>query len=94
MKHFKTPPVICPWCGHVMDGCATMNEDSAGPSDGDWTLCIQCALPSIFVLAKGVPLNIRKPTSDEVKVMSRDVGFLTMGAAVIAGHMTLAKREK
>ena len=35
------PPPACPECESVLDA-ATINEDGAVPSPGDWSVCFEC----------------------------------------------------
>jgi hypothetical protein len=52
----------CPFCGEIVDGYTSLDNDSQGPSDGDFTFCVYCLTPLRFIFG----LRLRVMQNDEL----------------------------
>ncbi len=57
------PECNCPNCGHRFSAASSLDDASAKPSAGDFTVCIECAQ----LLAFDDDLRVRKITAEEVR---------------------------
>ena len=65
-KDTQLPESRCPYCNYKLD--AAGSPEGATPSEGDWTVCLQCASPLVF----NSDLNVRKPTVVDLAELKAD----------------------
>jgi hypothetical protein len=69
----------CPYCAHLLDAVTpTPANPNATPSEGDITVCIECACVLIFK----EDLTVRKPTQPELVLFSLMPEVLLTVAAI------------
>jgi len=65
-KSEKVKPSRCPFCAYKLNGAAGMvavESETAKPSPGDFSVCIECANVLIF----DKDLSLRRPTYEEAR---------------------------
>lgn len=60
--------VPCPHCGFRLNACNEMHGEPLVPTVGDVGICIECALPHVFVRNGG----LRRPDPDEMAELMAD----------------------
>lgn len=79
-RTFRYDWASCPSCG-VMMNAATVPETLLprgvnGPSDGSYTVCVECAEPAKFVVAMGVVTMQPLPAEELAEFMRHHGAFL------------------
>jgi len=69
------PESACCECGHVMDACTGETQ----PTEGDYTLCIECACLNIF----DADLTLRRLTDDEIFEAAKDSHLQALRRAIL-----------
>jgi hypothetical protein len=54
---FRLPPTPCPYCDKPLDAASSVNGGAVGPTPGDYTVCLYCAQPLIYL----ADLHLGKP---------------------------------
>jgi len=68
MKKDNVPVCPCPTCGKENDSASCLQDESADPSPGDFTVCIGCGEILVFT----EKLTTRVPTISELMVLPSD----------------------
>lgn len=66
---------ICPACGYRNDAQGTFEGDFT-PSDGDYSVCMQCACVSLYTVTDDGVFSVRRPTPDEEAEMSENADLI------------------
>ena len=64
----QLPPCLCPNCGKLLDAATDVDGDSS-PSEGDYSFCLDCAVPLMF----NKDLTVRSLTALELAWLPDDV---------------------
>lgn len=70
MNFRATNDFPCPYCGTVL-GEATGAAPSDRPTDGQWTICVECATPCKYVIDGDGVVSLRKPTEAELDAVKQ-----------------------
>lgn len=60
----KHPEFHCPSCGTVMDSTTSSEFEAVMPSDGDFSLCVQCLDVNVFAVSL-LGISLRPATPEE-----------------------------
>jgi hypothetical protein len=64
-ESIKVPGVVCPFCANLIDGAASVENDSQ-PHSGAIALCIYCAQISVYTESEA-GLQLRRPNAGEME---------------------------
>jgi hypothetical protein len=89
MRHYRTGPIPCPFCGYMNDEQTNLHDPATAnkpPKAGDFGVCANCRCVSVFT-ADGLQ---RRPTESELALVASDP---RLTVAAMAAHLFAPKRE-